>query len=61
MEAYAESMYEAGVLSESIKELIEEMSENSTQVYSAKLGGESNSIDTANKRYRYETIWNLYY
>jgi hypothetical protein len=61
VEAYAESMYEAGVLSEEIKKVLEEMSESSSLIFSAKLGGESNSIDTENKRYRYETIWNLFY
>lgn len=61
IESYAESMYEAGVLSENIKEKMEEMGESSSLVFSVKLGGESNSIDTANKRYRYETIWNIYY
>lgn len=61
IESYAESKFDACSLSELVKETMEEMGETSTDVYSCKLGGESDSSDLENKRYRYETIWNLYY
>ena len=61
VEAYADSKFNACALSETVKEVMERMGETSTDVFSCRLGGESDSSDLANKKYRYETIWNLFY
>lgn len=60
IEAVAETKYKTALLSEQVVEKMEELGE-SDYVFSTELGGESDNTDTANKKYRYETIWNIFY
>lgn len=61
VEAYADTLFKAVELSEKVQLAMEELGEVSTLVYSCRLGGENNNTDTTNKKYRYETVWNIFY
>jgi len=58
--SYANSMYEAAQLNESVKEYMLSIAELNT-ISGSKLGGDSRDIDSSNKEYRYECIFNLYH
>ena len=60
IQAYEESKYKAALLSAEVEEAMEDIVENDL-VFSCELGGGSDNTDTVSKRYRYETIWNIYY
>lgn len=57
---YAESKHEAAELQDLLKELLYEIDQEPT-ISGVRLGGESDDIDTTNKRYCYEAIFNLFY
>jgi len=58
--SHSVSKLEAAVLDEMVREKMLEIIELET-VSSCKLGGMSNNNDTATKKYRYESIFNLIY
>lgn len=58
--SYAESLYDASELNELVKDTLIDAIEID-DISSSKIGGETRSIDTQNKLYRYETIINLYH
>lgn len=60
IEAYDESKYKASMLSDKVEEQMESLGE-SDKVFSCKLGGGGDDTDSISKKYRFETIWNIYY
>lgn len=59
--SYADTKYNTIELSSIVKQAMEDLGETSSLVFSCELGGESDKTDTANKKYRYETIWNIFF
>lgn len=57
--SYAPSMYEAASLDEKVRDAMDCAIELD-EVMSSKCGGGNNSTDTANKKYRYRSYYNLY-
>ena len=56
--SYGETLYDAVLLNEKVKSALLNVIVLD-DISSSKIGGESRSIDKANKEYRYETIINL--
>lgn len=57
-DAYAESMYQAAVLNEQVKELLDRLTEL-PEVCSSVRVTDYPHIDTSNKRYRYQAVQNI--
>lgn len=61
IEAYSDTKFHSAELSEKVITAMEELGESSSLVFSCKLGGERDNTNTANKKYCYETTWNIFY
>ena len=61
-QSYAMKKSEAAKLDESVREAIYEIVyDENADISSVELGGNSDSTDKVNKRYRYECIFNFFY
>lgn len=58
--SYASTLYGAAELDERVRDAMELIVEDD-RISSCRIGGEDRNIDTENKEYRYETIFNLFY
>lgn len=58
--SYGSSLFESAELDEMVKNAMEMIVEDE-RVSSCRIGGEDRNIDTDNKEYRYETIFNLFH
>ena len=59
-ECFAESKYNAAVLDEELRRVMEEIIELN-EISASKFGGGNDDFDTTLKRYRYRSFFNLYY
>ena len=59
-QSYAESMYEAAMLNEEIKALLDQ-SIYYTDIAKAKINSDYNFTDTTSKRYRYQAVYDFVY
>ena len=57
--SFANSKYEAALLDEKLRGIIEDLHEGSDITF--RLGGGSDETDTSLKKYRYRCFYNLYY
>lgn len=60
IKASSTSKLKTAELSEVVKEAMEELGAGGL-VFSVEMGGESDDTDTTKKKYRYETIWNIFF
>lgn len=59
-ESYSTSLQKSAELDEEVQKAVLE-SNSIDEISGVKLGGESSNIDTQNKKYCYESIFNFYY
>ena len=59
-QSYSESLYEAALLNEDVKEAVEN-SVTLPEISSAKLNSDYNFTNTAMKQYRYQAVFNITY
>ncbi|OFI49525.1 hypothetical protein BG261_02800 [Floricoccus tropicus] len=59
-QSYAKSMYDAAVLNEELKQVIESIIE-SDEIASVKLNSDYNFTDTETKEYRYQAVFDFKY
>lgn len=57
-QSYAKSMYEAALLNDEVKKVIEEMIELD-EIYSIRLNSDYNFTDTTTKEYRYQAVFDI--
>lgn len=58
--SYASTLYGAAELDEKVRDAMAQIVEDE-RISSCKIGGEYRNIDSENKEYRYETIFNLFH
>ena len=57
-QSHAETMYEAAILNEEVKSVVEEMIETD-EISSVKLNSDYNFTDTETKEYRYQAVFDI--
>lgn len=61
VQAYAGSLFEAAELNEKVKNAMEQMAEDVTDVCLVKLNSDYNYTDTSMKKYRYQAVFDVKY
>lgn len=61
IQSYGKTMYEAAVLNERVKEFMDDLPYSNTDFQDSDLNSDYNYTDTANKRYRYQAIYEVKY
>ena len=59
IQSYAQSMYNASVLNESVKAAMKQMEDDLDCICSVEVNSDYNFTDTATKRYRYQAVFNI--
>lgn len=59
-QSYAESLYEAAILNEKVKEAVESLI-TLPEIGSVRLNSDYNYTDTATKQYRYQAVFDIYH